>query len=298
MIKRKELIRKLAGWGECILLTAFGMFFLFFLMNIIFPVREKIPYSQQILAADNTLMYAFLSDDEKWRMLVRSEEINQQLRKAILYKEDRIFYYHFGVNPIAIIRAAFNNIVYQKRTSGASTITMQVARLLYSQERTYLNKFTEMFRSFQLEWKYSKEEILNMYFNLVPYGGNIEGIKAASLIYFGLKPDKMSLAQIVSLAIIPNRPGTIRPGANTGELVKARNKWLSRMKYDKLFSDELIEDALKEPIDAKRSELPRLAPHFSLRMHVQYPDLPTVEIVPDGNRATPSGRYPFPSNIK
>ena len=220
MIKRKELIRKLAGWGEFILLTAFGMFFLFFLMNIIFPVREKIPYSQQILAADNTLMYAFLSDDEKWRMLVRSEEINQQLRKAILYKEDRFFYYHFGVNPIAIIRAAFNNIVYQKRTSGASTITMQVARLLYPQERTYLNKFTEMFRSFQLEWKYSKEEILNMYFNLVPYGGNIEGIKAASLIYFGRNPDKMSLAQIVSLAIIPNRPGTLRPGANTGELVK------------------------------------------------------------------------------
>ncbi|MBK6400218.1 MAG: penicillin-binding protein 1C [Bacteroidetes bacterium] len=277
MIKRKELIRKLAGWGEFILLTAFGMFFLFFLMNIIFPVKEKIPYSQQILAADNTLMYAFLSDDEKWRMLVRSEEINQQLRKAILYKEDRFFYYHFGVNPVAIIRAAFNNIVYQKRTSGASTITMQVARLLYPQERTYLNKFTEMFRSFQLEWKYSKEEILNMYFNLVPYGGNIEGIKAASLIYFGRNPDKMSLAQIVSLAIIPNRPGTLRPGANTGELVKARNKWLSRMKHDKLFSDELIEDALKEPIDAKRSELPRLAPHFSLRMHVQYPDLPIVK---------------------
>ena len=85
MIKKKDLIRKLAGWGELILLTAFGLFFLFFLMNIIFPVREKIPFSQQILASDNTLMYAFLSDDEKWRMLVRSEEINQQLRKAILY---------------------------------------------------------------------------------------------------------------------------------------------------------------------------------------------------------------------
>ena len=81
-----------------------------------------------------------------------------------------------------------------------------------------------MFRSFQLEWKYSKEEILNLYFNLVPYGGNIEGVKAASLIYFGRKPDKMSLAQIVSLAIIPNRPGTLRPGTNTDELVKARNK--------------------------------------------------------------------------
>ena len=122
-------------------------------------------------------MYAFLSADDKWRMLVQPEEINQQLRKAIIYKEDRYFYYHFGVNPIAILRAAFNNTIYQRRTSGASTITMQVARLMYPKKRTYLNKFTEMFRSFQLEWKYSKEEILNLYFNLVPYGGNIEGVK-------------------------------------------------------------------------------------------------------------------------
>ncbi len=118
-------------------------------MNIVFPLREKIPYSQQIVAADKTLMYAFLSTDDKWRMLVESEEINQQLRKAIIYKEDRYFYYHFGVNPIAITRAAINNTIYQRRTSGASTITMQVARLLYLKKRTYLNKFTEMFRSFQ-----------------------------------------------------------------------------------------------------------------------------------------------------
>ena len=276
MIKPNRLKRKLSRWAEFALFCAFCFFFLFFLMNIVFPLKDKIPYSQQIVASDKTLMYAFLSADDKWRMLVQPEEINQQLRKAIIYKEDRYFYYHFGVNPIAILRAAFNNTIYQRRTSGASTITMQVARLMYPKKRTYLNKFTEMFRSFQLEWKYSKEEILNLYFNLVTYGGNIEGVKAASLIYFGRKPDKMSLAQIVSLAIIPNRPGTLRPGTNTDELVKARNKWLQKMKVDKLFSDELIDDALNEPIDAKRSELPKFAPHFSLRMHNQYPDMPIV----------------------
>lgn len=276
MIKRKKIIGKLAGWGELILLSTFCFFFLFFLMNIVFPLKEKIPYSQQIVASDNTLMYAFLSDDDKWRMLVKSEDINAQLRKAIIYKEDRFFYYHPGVNPVAILRAAFNNIIYRKRTSGASTITMQVARLLYPKDRTYLNKFTEMFRSFQLEWRYSKEEILNLYFNLVPYGGNIEGVKAASLIYFGRKPDKMSLAQIVTLAIIPNRPGTLRPGANSDELIKARNKWLRRMQDDHLFPDALITDALNEPIEAKRTELPKMAPHFSLRMHKQFPDMPIV----------------------
>ena len=105
-------------------------------MNIVFPLKDKIPYSQQIVASDKTLMYAFLSADDKWRMLVQPEEINQQLRKAIIYKEDRYFYYHFGVNPIAILRAAFNNTIYQRRTSGASTITMQVARLMYPKKRS------------------------------------------------------------------------------------------------------------------------------------------------------------------
>ena len=261
---------------EFILFGTFCLFFLFFLMNIVFPLRNNISYSQQVVSSDNTLMYAFLSDDDKWRMLSESNEISPQLRKAIIYKEDRYFNYHFGVNPFAVVRAAFNNVVYQRRTSGASTITMQVARLLYPKQRTYLNKFVEMFRAFQIEWTYSKDEILNLYFNLVPYGGNIEGIKAASLIYFGRKPDKMSLAQVVTLTIVPNRPSTLNPRSNSGELIIARNKWLNKMKADKLFPDDQINDALNEPIDAKRAELPKLAPHFSLRMHRQYPDLPIV----------------------
>ncbi len=262
--------------AERLLLGAFCIFLLFQILNIISPLKKKISYSQQILSSDNSLMYSFLSKDDKWRMLVETKDISVQLRKAIIYKEDRYFKYHFGVNPIAIFRAAFNNLVYQKRTSGASTITMQVARLMYPKDRTYLNKIIEIFRAFQLEWMYSKEEILNLYFNLVPYGGNIEGIKAASLIYFGRQPDRMSLGQIVTMTIIPNRPGTLRPGSNSGELIRSRNKWLNKMKADNLFPEEQIIDALKEPIDAKRAELPKFASHFSWRMHRQYPDLPIV----------------------
>lgn len=280
MNKAKVIFKKALRSAEWFLLCAFGAFFLFFLLNIVFPLNPRISYSQQILASDNTLMYAFLSEDQKWRMMSEPAEISPDLKKAILYKEDKYFYYHFGVNPIAIGRAAFNNVIYRKRTSGASTITMQVARLLYPKKRTYVNKFSEMFRAFQLEWKFSKEEILQMYFNLVPYGGNIEGVKAASLIYFGRKPDKMSLAQIVALAIIPNRPGSLRPRDNNDlksstELFRVRNKWLRRMSEDGIFPLGMIEDALKEPIDARRSELPHLAPHFSNRMH-QSSDLPIV----------------------
>ena len=193
MINKEKFISKAMRYAEVSILCAIALFFFFFIVNIIFPLQPKILYSQQIVSSDNTLMYAFLSADQKWRMKAELNEISPQLKKAIIYKEDKYFYYHYGVNPFAVVRAAFYNTLYRKRTSGASTISMQVARLMYPKHRTYLNKAIEMFRAVQLEWNYSKEEIIQMYFNLVPYGGNIEGVKAASLIYFGRKPDKMSL---------------------------------------------------------------------------------------------------------
>ena len=264
-------------YAEFSMLGAIALFFFFFIVNIIFPLQPKILYSQQIVSSDNTLMYAFLSADQKWRMKAELNEISPQLKKAIIYKEDKYFYYHYGVNPFAVVRAAFYNTLYRKRTSGASTISMQVARLMYPQHRTYLNKAIEMFRAVQLEWNYSKEEIIQMYFNLVPYGGNIEGVKAASLIYFGRKPDKMSLAQIVALAIIPNRPSSLHPDTcNKVELIQVRNKWLSRMRDDELFSASMIDDALKEPVDVTRFNMPHFAPQFCNRMHNGISDQPIL----------------------
>ena len=269
----REFLRRL---GERVLLLFLSAFVLFFLLDIIFPLKVKIPYSQQIVSSDRTLMSAFLSEDQKWRMYSEPDELSPEFRKIILYKEDKFFYYHYGINPIAIFRAAFNNIVYRKRTSGASTITMQLARLLYPKDRTYLNKISEMFRALQLEHTYSKDEILNLYLNLVPYGSNVEGVKAASLIYFGKKPDKLSLAQMTTLAIIPNRPGSLRPGRNTTAIVQARNKWLRRIQEDGIASASLVEDALTEPLEAKRNELPRMAPHISIRLHQLFPQKPVI----------------------
>jgi len=181
------------------------------------------------------------------------------------------------VNPLSLARAAFNNLFHLRRTSGASTITMQVARLLEPKQRTYGNKLIEMFRATQLEMKFSKEEIFLMYLNLVPYGGNIQGVKAASVLYFGRMPGKLSLAQITTLAVIPNRPLSLKPGKNNGAIVEARNKWLRRMKEDKIFPAGEIEDALREPIEAKRQEAPKFAPHFALRMKELYPGMPIVK---------------------
>ncbi|MEL6593971.1 MAG: transglycosylase domain-containing protein, partial [Bacteroidota bacterium] len=158
-------------WFRRLCRTLGSLFLLFLLANVIFPLKVNIEYSPTLVDRNGKVLYSFLSYDDKWRLKLPVEEISPELEKAILFKEDRYFYYHPGVNPIAIARAAYKNIVRQRRTSGASTITMQLARLLNPQKRTYGNKLVEMWRALQLEWRFSKKEILCLYLNLVPYGG-------------------------------------------------------------------------------------------------------------------------------
>jgi penicillin-binding protein 1C len=254
------------------LLGILGAVLLFFVLNALFPLRVKIEYSQLMLAKNDQVLHAFLTSDEKWRMKTELDEIIPKLKKAIVYKEDKYFYSHWGVNPIAVSRALFNNIVQGRKTSGASTITMQVARLLAPKKRTYANKITEMFRALQLEWQYSKDEILQMYLNLVPYGGNIEGVKAASLLYFGRMPHQLSLAQITALAIIPNRPTSLVIGRTNRAIVKARNKWLKRFGKANIYEPRFIKAALQEQLNATRSEAPHEAQHLAYRLRRRYPN--------------------------
>ena len=164
-------------WILRIGVTAVSIFLLFLLLNLVFPLPDRIEYSTIVTDNKGEVVHAFLTHDQQWRMKTDLTEISPLLRKTIIEKEDRYFYYHPGVNLLAMIRALGRNIVHMRRTSGASTITMQVARSLEPKRRTYWNKLIEVFRAFQLEWKYSKDEILQLYLNKVPYGGNIEGVK-------------------------------------------------------------------------------------------------------------------------
>ncbi len=242
----------------------------FLLLNALFPLRVQITYSPIITASDGSVINAFLSADDKWRMQLQTEEINPVLKKAVLLKEDRYFYYHPGVNPIALGRAFINNTLTGKTTSGASTITMQVARLLYPKERTLKNKLIELFRALQLEGQYSKDDILTLYLNLVPFGGNIEGVKAASILYFQQSPRALSVAQAVTLTVIPNKPSSLRLGVQNERIIAFRNKWLRYFAEQKAFSNKEIADALVEPLMAVRSEAPQVAPHFAHRLLRQY----------------------------
>jgi len=239
---------------------------LFIILNFVFPINTTIEYAHFITDEQDEVLHVYLTEDEKWRMFTELDEITPTLKKAIIHKEDKYFYSHPGINPFAIVRAIFNNVVKGKRTSGASTISMQVARLLNPKSRTYLNKLVEMFRAIQLEIAYSKNEILQFYLNLVPYGGNIEGVKAASVFYFNKHPGNLSLAEITALSIIPNRPTSLRPGVHNTKIVEERNKWLTRFENDALFSQKTIADALDEPFNAFRHKAPRIAPHLSRKI--------------------------------
>jgi len=259
MQKMRRLVKRF------VIVTGTG-FLLFLLLNVLFPLRDAVSYTTVIADSRGAVIHAFLTEDDKWRMKTELNEISPLLRKTIIAKEDKYFYKHPGINPLAALRAAFSNLFHLRRTSGASTITMQVARALERRERTWLAKCIETFRAFQLEWKYSKDEILQLYLNLVPYGGNIEGVKAASLIYFDKNPDHLSLAEITALSIIPNRPSSLVIGRHNDRIVQERNKWLQRFSRDGVFSPREIEDALEEPLTAERRTLPRMAPHLAYKL--------------------------------
>jgi penicillin-binding protein 1C len=264
--------RRLGQLGGGLLLLAL----LALALDRLFPLPPAPQYSPLVLAQDGTVLHAYLNPTQKWRMKTELPEITPALQTAIIAKEDQYFKYHLGVNPVALVQAAGRNLFGHGRTTGASTITMQVARLLEPKERTLGNKLLEMLRATQLEAHYSKAEILQLYLNLVPYGSNIEGVKSAALLYFQQPPHYLSLAQTVTLAIIPNRPAGLVLGKHNAQILRERNRWLRYFGQEQLFSPQDIADALLEPLEARRHPAPTLAPHLARRLVQAQPSTPLI----------------------
>lgn len=248
---------------------------IFGILSIIFPLRVDVPYSQVITDRDGQIIHTFLSPDDKWRFQATLQEISPQLLETIIQKEDRWFYWHIGLNPVSLVRAFVVNIRQRKIISGASTMTMQVARLLENyhrpgRARTLWHKTVEVFRALQLEARYSKKEILALYCNLIPFGGNIEGIKAASILYFGREPAHLSLAQVVTLTVIPNKPTSLKLEEQNDRIRVERNKWLAVFARNGFVAAREADDALHEPLDIQRREAPKLIPHLAVRLNKEY----------------------------
>ena len=182
----------------------------FLILDQIYPLNLdalKKDEAKILLDKNGEIINMKLSSDGIWRF--HEQSFPNSLKQCVVLFEDRYFYYHFGVNFASIFRAFFHNLRSDNRI-GASTITMQVARMLEPGDRSYKNKIREIFRAFQLELHFSKDEILNLYLNLAPYGGNIEGAKAASFFYFGKELNELSYAQAALLSTIPKNPNKNR----------------------------------------------------------------------------------------
>ena len=183
---------------------------IFLILDQIYPLNLdalKKDEAKILLDKNGEIINMKLSSDGIWRF--HEQSFPNSLKQCVVLFEDRYFYYHFGVNFASIFRAFFHNLRSDNRI-GASTITMQVARMLEPGDRSYKNKIREIFRAFQLEIHFSKDEILNFYLNLAPYGGNIEGSKAASFFYFGKELNELSYAQAALLSTIPKNPNKNR----------------------------------------------------------------------------------------
>lgn len=183
---------------------------IFLILDQIYPLNLdalKKDEAKILLDKNGEIINMKLSSDGIWRF--HEQSFPNSLKQCVVLFEDRYFYYHFGVNFASIFRAFFHNLRSDNRI-GASTITMQVARMLEPGDRSYKNKIREIFRAFQLELHFSKDEILNLYLNLAPYGGNIEGAKAASFFYFGKELNELSYAQAALLSTIPKNPNKNR----------------------------------------------------------------------------------------
>jgi penicillin-binding protein 1C len=242
------------------------------ILDILFPIKTPDNYSTVVLDDEGRILSAYLNSEDKWRLKTKVEEVSPFFLKAILEKEDKYFYYHFGVNPIAVCRALLSNLLQKKRISGASTISMQVVRMLYPAQRTYSNKTIEVVRAVQLELHYSKDEILGLYLNLIPFGSNVEGIKAASYIYLQKHPAQLSLAQAIVLSLVPNKPSLLVSGKSNQSLEDFKIKWLKLYKKQKVFSDSQIAQAQNETVKFRRLKIPKRAPHLSDRLALQMPE--------------------------
>ncbi|HBR28294.1 MAG TPA: penicillin-binding protein 1C, partial [Firmicutes bacterium] len=164
------------------------------------------PSSTLVFDREGKVLRAFTSADDMWRIRTDLEQISPLLQKYLVFYEDRWFYYHPGFNPVSLVRALGQNLRSGRVISGGSTLTMQIARMMEPKVRTWRNKAIELFRALQLEQRFSKDELLTVYFNIAPYGGNIEGVAAAAWLYFGKEPARLSPGEAALLTVLPNSP--------------------------------------------------------------------------------------------
>lgn len=221
-------------------------------------------YSVSVLDDKGKIIGVSLNKDEQWH-LKSIDEIPEKLKISVINYEDKDFYKHFGVDFTSLVRAVRDNLIKGRKT-GASTITMQVAKSLKPKERNIFNKYIEIIQAIKIDKFFEKDEILRMYLNNAPYGGNIVGYKTASYMYFQKKPDELTWGESTLLAVLPNSPGLMNVEKNQNKLLKKRDFLLKKLYDKKIINKRQYEISLKEPLPDKRYSFKNLAPHLTRRV--------------------------------
>lgn len=232
---------------------------------------QKRDYARLILADNGELLGARIAADQQWRFAPVTE-LPDKYQQALLLFEDRRFFLHPGIDPLAIARASWGNVKAGRVTSGGSTLTMQLARMLRDDPpRTLPNKALEALSALHLEWHFSKDELLNLYASHAPFGGNIVGLRAAAWRYFGREPEQLSWAEAATLAVLPNSPALIHPGRDRERLRQKRDQLLQRLTEAGSLSELDLTLALREPLPERPRPLPHLASHLLTTLAVEAP---------------------------
>lgn len=236
---------------------------------IIGPIPDPLfadNYSTIVLDEHGQLLRVFLNADQQWLMPDDGRAIPDKLKTAVIHYEDKRFTKHLGIDPIALGRAIYQNVLSGERISGASTITMQVARLMQPKARTVTNKLVEMVQAVKIELTYSKDEILKYYLLNAPYGSNIIGYRAASLRYFGKEPESLSWAEAATIAVLPNNPANVSPITNPSALKAKRDRLLLSLHTVGHIDQTTYKLAVAEPVADRQYPFTLSAPHLAERL--------------------------------
>ncbi|WP_442896274.1 penicillin-binding protein 1C [Bosea sp. MMO-172] len=256
---------KIAAGAVAISITAAGTALILYTRSLPpLDLAAAADRSTVVLDREGKLLRPFLTADGRWKLPVTSEDVDPRYLAMLKAFEDKRFDGHRGIDPLGMLRAAGQMLLNRRVVSGGSTLTMQVARLLEPrEERTLAAKLRQAVRAVELERRFDKAGILDLYLTLAPFGGNLEGVRAASFAYFGKEPKRLSTAEAALLVALPQSPETRRPDRFVEAARKARERVLERVEQAGLATRDEVAAARNEPIPTGRRPFPNLSPHIA-----------------------------------
>jgi penicillin-binding protein 1C len=248
------------------------------------PLGENLKFSRVVLDRNGHLLRAYAAAEGRWRLPAKVADVDPRFFDVLFSYEDKRFRQHHGVDPLALLRAGFQLVTSGRIRSGGSTLTMQVARLLEPRSgRSFAAKIRQTVRAIEIERVLSKDQILSLYLELAPYGGNVEGIRAASLTYFGKEPRRLTLGQAALLVALPQAPELRRPDRFQEAARIARNRVLDRYAAASGVPADEIALAKAESVPNARRSMPLLAPHAADRAIAADPATKEIRLTLDAD---------------